>query len=362
MRLPAHLQLAALSLTLTAAPAVAAATQDAVSSPFTPLHPLALEETPAQLEQPRISVTGDPCDWDKSIPHWQEDSRDFFRSITCHSFRWFDGLFGNSIDYPENEVSGLVRLGAEWDQYYGFDDKLKFRVRAPLPNMSRRFDVMLGRGEDDEFISDTETQDSTFYNPGLVNRSDNNSSWLLGLGHRRSGGRSGWDWSVGMRLRRHPVPYAKLQWYYYRTFGEAADLRFRQTFFWRNDDGWGTTSRGDFAWAMRDEDVLRWEGVITESEVTDGAEWWLGQTWYHFVGDNGAYSLLTFARGETDADVSLTEYGFNLIWRRPITRDWLYLSMGPSLTWPREHAFEKREASWGFGVWLEMEFGEWEWR
>jgi hypothetical protein len=37
----------------------------------------------------------------------------------------------------------------------------------------------------------------------------------------------------------------------------------------------------------------------------------------------------------------------------------MYLSFGPSLTWPREYLDEKREASLGFGVWIEMQFGNW---
>ncbi|MNC98511.1 hypothetical protein D3C83_164950 [compost metagenome] len=58
----------------------------------------------------------------------------------------------------------------------------------------------------------------------------------------------------------------------------------------------------------------------------------------------------------------LQEYGFNFIWRRPFTRDWLYLSVGPSITWPRYLLEEERELSLGFGVWLEMEFGDWVYR
>jgi hypothetical protein len=33
--------------------------------------------------------------------------------------------------------------------------------------------------------------------------------------------------------------------------------------------------------------------------------------------------------------------------------------MGPSLTWPRLKPEDEREMNIGFGVWLEMEFGDW---
>lgn len=324
----------------------------------------AIDEVP--LPRPRTSVVElgaeyepvDECDWTYHNRPLQEGTRDVVRGVACHSFRWFDGLFGDSEDFPEDEVNGLLIAGAEYTDYFGFDPRLRMRVRAPLPNMDRRFDIILGRVDEDAYISDTQAEDRVFYNPGVINREED-ASWLLGLGHRGRGGKSGWDWSAGVRLRFPPVPYAKVQYYHYQTFTENVDLRFRQTFFWRDDDGFGTTSRGDLAWALSPDNALRWEAVATVNEVTDGAEWYVGQTWYTLLDRPGAFSLRAFIEGETDAPVAVREYGFNLIWRRPFTRDWLYLSFGPSLTWPRLEVDEKREASLGFGAWLEMEFGQW---
>ncbi len=300
----------------------------------------------------------DPCDWDLSDNDWQEDTQEFLRGASCHTFRWFDGLFGDSVDYPEESVSGLVTLGGDWNQYEGFDGKARFRVRAPLPNLDRRWDVFFGRGDEDAYISDTETQNETFYNPGLVNRNEEDSL-LLGLGHRRRDGRKGWDLGGGVRLRTPPVPYVRAQWYYYKAYSPQTDLRFRQTFFWRSDDGFGATARADLAHAFNPEDVLRWETVITKNEETRGTDWYVGQTWYHLMRDQHAFSLLAFAYGETDGPVGVRDIGFNFIWRRPFTRDYLWLSFGPSATWPRFEREDKRELSLGFGVWVEMEFGEW---
>jgi len=325
-----------------------------IRQPFSPLQPI--DEAP--VDHVPIGVYTDECDWDLSSPHLQEDSQEVLRGATCHSFRWFDGLFGEEIDYPEDQVNGLATIGAEYTQYDNFDPRFRFRVRAPLPNMSSRWDLMLGRGDEDAFISDTQAQDSTFYNPGVLNRGSEDS-WILGLGHRRKNQRRGWDWSVGVRVRLPLVPYVKTQWFYNKAFSDSADLRFRQTFFWRSDDGFGTTSRGDYAWGIDPNNVMRWEGVATLAEESEGTEWYAGQTWYHLLGDRGAFSILAFARGKSDAEVPFQEYGFNFIWRKPFTRDWIYLSMGPSITWPRYFEDESREASLGFGVWLEMEFGNW---
>jgi hypothetical protein len=300
----------------------------------------------------------DPCDWEMEDEELQERSREVLRSWSCHSFRWFDSWWGDDQDFDEAAVNGLLTVGARYTEYYGFDPKLRLRVRAPLPNLTRRWDLVFGRVDEEAFVTDTEGQDRTFYNPGAISNRDDDA-WLLGLGHMGKQRKSGWDYSVGVRLRLPPEPYVKAQWYYNKDLSERAEFRFRQTFFWRSDRGFGTTGRGDVAYGISDKNVLRWEAFATTHDKTEGAQWYAGQTWYHLLADRSAFSLRAFIRGETDADVGLKEYGIDMIWRKPFTREWLYLSVGPSVTWPREVPEDQREMSLGINLWLEMEFGRW---
>jgi hypothetical protein len=348
-----------LLLTLAACPAAlpAGATQAAAAA-----EPAADQVAAAPPPQPgqQDTATADACDWNLEGRPIQEQTRDVVRSWSCHSFRWFDGLWGDRHDFDESAVNGLLTFGAEYTEYEGFDPKLRFRVRAPLPNMSSRWDLILGRVDEESYVSDTMGQDKTFYNPGVIDRGED-PSWLLGLGHHGEARKSGWDYSLGVRLRVPPNPYGKVQYYYNHDFSERSDFRFRQTFFWRLDQGFGTTSRGDLAYNIDVQNVLRWEGIATAHDETRGTQWYFGQTWYHLFEGRNAISLRAFVRGETNAPVELQEYGLYLIWRRPFTRDWLYLSVGPSVTWPRELEEEERAMSLGFGLWLEMEFGDWNW-
>jgi hypothetical protein len=310
------------------------------------------EEHPATLERE------DLCDWELEDRELQEQSQEVFRSWSCHTFRWFDSWWGDTHDFPEEQVSGWATMGLDYSQFDGIDGRLRLKVRSPLPNMSSRWSLIVGRVDDEAFVSDTQPTDSTFYNPGIISRGEEDS-WLLGLGHRRGRRDKGWDWSVGVRLRNPIEPYAKLAWIYRKQFTENADMRFRQTFFWRSEEGFGTTSRADTAWVVNPKNVMRWESIIRFSEEIDGMEWYAGQTWYRLLENGSHYSLLAFARGETDAPVSLKDTGFEFLWRFPFTRDYIHLSMGPSLTWPRKKPEQKREASLGFGVWIELEFGDW---
>jgi hypothetical protein len=300
----------------------------------------------------------DECDEELEVDALQEQSRELVRSWSCHSFRWFDSWWGDKYDFDEKAVNGLITAGARYTEYYGLDTKFRLRVRSPLPNLTRRWDLIFGRVDEEAFVTDTQGQDRTFYNPAAVDRGEDDS-WLLGLGHRGSKRKSGWDYSAGVRLRLPPEPYLKAQWYYNKDLSERSDFRFRQTFFWRSDRGFGTTSRGDLAYGIDDKNVLRWEAFGTAHDKTEGVQWYAGQTWYHLLTGRNAFSLRAFVRGETDAEVPLKEYGLDMIWRRPFTREWLYLSVGPTVTWPREFLEDRREMSLGFNLWLEMEFGNW---
>lgn len=325
-----------------------------------PLHAAIAVETTETAETTETSAeTLDACDADRGGQPFQEKTRETFRSWSCHSFRWFDGLWGDSHDFDEDAVRGWFIAGAEYTEYDDFDPRLRVRVRAPLPNMNRRWDLIVGRVDETTYVTDTAGEDKDFFNPGVVNQRDQEPEWLLGLGHRSRNRRSGWDWDAGVRLRVPPRPYTKLQYYYNKAFSENTDFHFRQTFFWRSDDGFGTTSRSEFTHALNPSDMLRSEAIATLSEDTEGTEWYFGQTWYHRLEGDNAISLRAFVSGATDHPVQLREYGFNLIWRRPFTREWLYLSLGPSVTWPRELVSEEREMSLGFGAWIEVEFGDW---
>jgi hypothetical protein len=319
--------------------------------------PIAAEDQP-HAEEPGSNETEDKCDWELEGQPLQEQSQQIIYGMSCHSFRWFDHLFGSKHDFPEEQVNGLVLMGFEYREYDGFDPRGRFRVRAPLPNLNERWDVIVGRENEEEFVSDTAPRDQTLYNPGLSRDDDN--EWLLGLGHRKKNRRKGLDYSVGVRVGAPPNLYGKVQYYYNRQFTEKTDLGFRQTLFWRTDEGLGTTSRANLTHQASSKDVLRWEGVATVSDDTEGMKWYAAQTWYHQLQGKNAISLQAFARGETDEEVALRDYGLNLMWRQPFTRDWMFLAMGPNITWPRTYRYEERELSLGFSLWVEMEFGDYQ--
>ena len=301
---------------------------------------------------------GDPCAWQPERPRPAERLRAGLFRFSCRTVRGFDRLFGDDEPFDVHQFGGMLTLGLIYNEYEGFDPKLRFRLRTDLPNLSSRFNAFIGRVEEEVAIEDRRLSETS---PFRDASDGDERSWLLGLGYRRPTERSRyWDWDAGIRLRTPLQPYARGRYHIDWRVDEDTEYRFRQTFFWRDGIGFGTTSHLDMGQQVTDLDHLRWESVATFSEDTEGVDWWTGTTWFRRLDGPSGIALLAFSRGETDAPVNVKEYGFALTWRRPFMgRDWMWINFGPTATWPREELDEERELSLGFAVTTEIEFGDW---
>jgi hypothetical protein len=302
------------------------------------------------------SALPDMCNQVAEPDKFPERFRSGVHELACRSFRWFDGLFGDEHDFLEEAVGGKMSIGLSWNEFEGTGGRLRYRVRTDLPNFSSRWDAFFGRVDEDAFVSDTESVEESEFRRGLTSRDE--PEWLLGLGYKdRSESGDGWDYSIGIRLRTPPRVFAKATFQKHFNFRPNLELNYRQTVFWRDGVGYGTTTYLDTSHELTHTNLSRYEFVGTLSEETDGTRWYAGHTWYRQLAHHKGLSLKTFVRGETSHVVPLQEYGFELTYRRQVARDWLFLNIGPTLTWPRELLEQKREASLGFSTQIEFEFG-----
>ena len=154
------------------------------------------ETAPLTAEEIEEIPELDPCDWYFVDQQLQEKSREVLRSWSCYTFRWVDSWWGDEQEFDSDEVNGWMTIGGEYRKYDGFDGRLRLKVRAPLPNMSSRWNLWLGRLDEDSYLTDTMGQGGNFLTPGItgLRETDEDDSWLLGLGHRRGRGRAGWRW------------------------------------------------------------------------------------------------------------------------------------------------------------------------
>jgi hypothetical protein len=325
-------------------PCLAAETEDPVAGPPAP---------PAELPTVQCADAGADADADA----WIDNVQRGVYSGVCGAAVWFDGLFGNPrYDQDSNDTYGRVGLFETLDRRDNLDSRLRFRARLALPAFHNRARLTLGRGDEQELVEERPS-DSDSSQPAALG-SDIDDAWLLGLGYAKQDKlQKGFDFGIGVRLRFPVDPYVKATYRYNFIFNEDNMLRFRETPFWRDSRGFGTTTQLAFDHLVSPRLLLRWDNIGTVAEDTDGLDWGTGVTAYQSLGSRRAISYTALLRGETAADVPIQNYGAEVRYRRQAFRRWLFLEFKGSVTWPRETLEEEREINPGIGVGFEMFFG-----
>jgi hypothetical protein len=289
-----------------------------------------------------------------------DQSRRILEETFCGATLWFDGLFGGEPDLRNAQaVSGRVELSAIHTDFEGQDYKGRLRLNYDLPNLERRVRLFLGREDEEEFITD---RPEGFAVRSSVFGLEREEEWLAGLGYRPPGR---WmnklDFRVGGRVKSAPEVF--VQWRYRQNVfvGEDTVWRLRETVFYENRDGYGSTSSIDVDRVVRQDTLLRWANVGTISEVTEGLAWRSATLVYRNLPGTRALAAELFVRGATDAEVKMREYGTRLVYREPLGRPYLFGEVIVGYTWPRFERDEPRDGSAMIGFGLELLFGRDPW-
>ncbi|NCF51993.1 hypothetical protein GWP57_10320 [Gammaproteobacteria bacterium] len=299
-----------------------------------------------------------PAENPEETPLIDKTQRTVF-SVVNGSAHWFDGLFGSSdVSEGENVSRGRVSVGGQWDQRDGFKKRLRLKARVPLTALKERSRLVFGRGDIDDFV-DGRANDNIDTLPGRFNDYED-EDWLFGIGYSRDRTiATGWDFGAGIKLATPLEPYIRATYRWGRTYGDSWWWRVRPVVFLQNQRGLGTSVTNILDYAVSSTWLLRsWSILLAEDDV-EGLGWTQKFTAYQAVGSKDALSYSVFAAGETENAVKLQDYGVELRYRKRIARDYLYLELSTSLSWPREFLEEVRESNWGVGIELEMQFGDW---
>lgn len=283
------------------------------------------------------------------------------RSLTvgaCASSAWLDGLFGDQIYRDEYHATyGTVTTGVLWSDYDGFDPRLRFRARLQLPQWDERISAFAGRVGEEDYISDTEGDFDALPTRQFGTLED--ESVLVGLGYsspERTG--NDFDAGVGVRIDMPLDPYARARYEVVRSFAERYVFTARETVFWQNTEGFGTTTRINLDRVISDRYLLRWSNLGKFTEETTGLEWYSQLTLFQSIGQRTGLAWQAQIEGETDNEVQMTRTAARLIMRRQLTPEWLILELRGGVSWPRRKLTEEREASPEIGIAIEMQFGQ----
>lgn len=334
-------------LLLTAGAATGCAGRDKPATPPSEAPPPAGAEEPSLRELCREGTPGEQGLLD--------DSRRVLAETFCGATLWFDGLFGQPDVENAREVSGRVELSTIYTEAEGTDPKARLRLRYDLPNLDRRVNLFLGRDDRDDFVQDRQ---EGFAIRSSVFGVETEDRWLAGLGYSPPGRwKERLDFRAGGRLSSAPEAFVQGRLRRNVFLGERSVWRLRETVFYQNRDGFGSTTSADFDYVLRRTLLFHWGTVGTFSEATDGADWRSATVLYQNLGSRAALAYELFLRGSTDSDIKVREYGARSVYRRPLNREWLYGELIAGYTWPRESLAEPREGSALIGFGIELLFG-----
>ena len=266
-----------------------------------------------------------------------------------------DQWFGSASD--ENtymQTTGSLAPALLYDQFDGFQPKLRFQVDVPLPRLNEKFHAFIGRVNRDEYVTERSPGSGAFarqYGPVQDDET------LLGLRYREPKQGAHFEADAGVRLRFPVDPFVKGSWNFDHGSSETGLFSLREIAFWQNTEKFGVTSRVDLERVFDEKWLVRWTASGTFSQRTEGVRGYTSLTATLGLPDRRALCAELFTQGESRADVPVGNYGAKLAYRKSITRDWLILETRVSLTWPRDHWWQPRDASWGVGLGLEMFFG-----
>ncbi len=309
------------------------------------------EPLPIPSEQPGL------CGDKPGGPAWLDRMQARLYRTSCLSAAWFDGFFGNArFDDEYQATYGSLSVGTLWDQRDQWDPSLRFRLRLRLPQLNDRFNAFIGRSDFEEEA--TGSRDEFDSLPRQFGRQSDDAV-LLGLGYSQPGRGGGYfDGGIGAKLAFPLDPYVRGRYRLALPFFERNVLRLSETLFWQDSEGFGATTRWDLERLLSETFLVRWTSSGTLSQKSDGIRWFSTTTLYHNLGGGRAMAYQVGISGESRRDVPINDYGLRLIYRQSIFKDWLFLELRSSITWPRETLLERRERNLGVGVGLEMQFGE----
>ncbi len=303
---------------------------------------------------PPESLT-DPCAVFRTPSgEWLDRFRQWTSRVICATVLGFDGFFGDERAEQEKSLpSGLLGLRLRWSEREALLPRFRFRARFDLPNLDRRFKGFVGRETEDTYLKDSAEQ-------GLAGSraAEREYDWVLGLGFGTlKASQSRFTFGGGVRVSTSPGLFAKGRYRLYLRLGRDGLGRFRQTVFWRTREGFGTTTSLDLEQRFSRRFLLRWGSSGTLSESSRGVEWYSGLTLFQQFDVARAAYCRTWIKGATGAPVGTGEYGFSVVYRQRMFRDWFFGEVGTGITWFRDHPWERRKASVGVVVGAEMQFG-----
>jgi hypothetical protein len=338
----------------------AEATTPAAGNATTPAASDATASAPAPADAAAPAPAAPPAPTegqDNSRLKWLDQTHQTVYNTVWHSAMRVDRWFGSDRaegDYQRG-ASGSIAPAVLWDQYRGVQTMLRFNLNFPLPQLDERFHAFIGRVNPEEFVTERDEPSGAFERQvGPVSQDET----LFGLAFyqpRKQGGY--FDAGAGVRIALPFDPYIKGSYNYELGSSERGLFTYRQTLFWQNSDGVGTTTRFDLERIYNLRWLVRFAVSGTFSQRSYGVRGYGSLLAMRGFADRRALAIEFSIDGQTLAEVPLHDYGVKVAWRQAVLRRWLIMEIRTGVDWPQDYRFQNRSANFGVGLGFEMMFG-----
>lgn len=248
---------------------------------------------------------------------------------------WFDEFFGRVRAEETRQPEYLVRLtqAARFEEGGKVLSRTAIRANLRLPKIGRRLRVVVS-GESDvdpaaRLPEDPGTPAVDRTAPSTRLRNAEIQYWLL---QRPS---ANLFLGAGFRLVLLPEAFVRTRFQYTRRLSAVSLVRFGETLFLRDPDGFGQTTEIDLERVFGPKTLLRWANAGTVSQRSEGLAWATELSLQRQLTPRSAATLAGAVNGDTRPSAQADVYRILTRYRRNVLRPWLFLEFEPEIFWLR---------------------------
>ncbi|MEJ2741611.1 MAG: hypothetical protein P8176_03780, partial [Gammaproteobacteria bacterium] len=283
---------------------------------------------------------------------WLDRAHFRLSQTLCNQVRRFDQFFGD-INYEEQYNKSFMRIrnSIVWENNVSTEVKFRPRVKAniQLPNAENKFNLIISDDSDDP---DTLSSANEVIPEGPDNNSNNIATALRWVARKKRANELNFD--IGARLDSGISSFVRARYRKSLALSSKRNLRFTETTYWRDHEGFGERTQIDVEQLLRPDLVTRWTSAATFAQETNGVAWTQRITLFHQIDPFRAIAYNAGMVGDTRPVPVVNNYGVSIRYRRNIYNNWLYAEVEPELNWPLE---TDRELAPAITLRLEIQLG-----
>lgn len=296
---------------------------------------IAETESTEEFVGPPADFSGFPEeeDEDEEAPLFVDQAHLFLSSKLVNFINDVDHFFGDERLDVEAEGSFLrLNYGIVANTDGSFDNVSKLRLKADLPRIQEKLNLLIETDEEDDGGEGTETTPSD----GLLAGTGNYSTALRFMARETK------KWNVlvdaGLRFGNPPDKFIRNR--YRRTVTHRSwNMRISETFFWYDSQGIGATTQLDLDRRIGWNDLFRSRTKATWTRNEDQFEFGQGFALYHEVNPHRALAVNFSISGLSRPKNHVTGYSYGVTFRTRTIRDWIFVELRPAFGHQEEDDF-----------------------